>query len=143
MRCTGCFLFTVARRCLSCHPPSVCKVRDGNRLSAHCDGLFREDADAHPGSRVIDIDRARPSIADTLCEFAEDEVVHTAVSSFDFALQEVFPDRMVILLFVFFCISPVFVPEEFLFHGIQSVQEDGIGLFLIHAFVPQTVKSRL
>src|SRR5699024_6419395 len=42
-------------------------------------------------------------------------------------------DRMVILLFVFFCISPVFVPEEFLFQGIQSVQEDGIGLFLIHA----------
>ena len=40
---------------------------------------------------------------------------------------------MVILLFVFFCISPVFVPEEFLFQGIQSVQEDGIGLFLIHA----------
>ena len=92
-------------------------------MSAHCDGLFGEDADAHPGSCVIDIDRARPSVADALCEFTEDEVVHAAVSAFDFALQEVFPDRMVILLFVFFCISPVFVE----YSGAFSITSPALG----------------
>ena len=80
------FRFIVTCPCLSCHPTSVCEIRDGYRLSTHCNGLFREDADAHPGGRVIDVDRTRLSIADALCEFPEDQVVHAAVAAFDFAL---------------------------------------------------------